>query len=149
MRNDGIFILLVEDNPADVRLTQEALRETGAAHRLHVVMDGDAALDFLRQQSAQEGDVRPDLILLDLNLPGRNGTEVLQVIKADSKLRAIPVVILSTSRAETDIARSYDLHANCYIQKPVDLEQFVNVMGAIEAFWLRCVRLPGSETGLY
>ncbi|HEU5317433.1 MAG TPA: response regulator [Chloroflexota bacterium] len=137
-----IEILLVEDSPADVRLTVEALRDAKVRNNLHVVGDGEEALDFLRRQGKHTGAVRPDLILLDLNLPGKSGREVLEDVKTDPQLRRIPVVVVTTSKAEEDIVRSYDLHANCYIQKPVDLDQFVTVVRSIEDFWLTIVKLP-------
>src|ERR1700710_721119 len=124
MKPSPIEILLVEDNPADVRLTQEALREGKVKNNLSVARDGEEALAFLRR----EGEPRPDLILLDLNLPRRDGREVLKEIKSDPRLMSIPVVVLTTSEAEVDIVKSYSLHANCYITKPVDLEQFITVV---------------------
>ncbi len=140
----AVEILLVEDNPADVRLTREALREGagGLRHRLHVVEDGVQALAFLRREAGYWEVPRPDLILLDLNLPRKDGREVLQEIKADPELRSIPVVVLTTSRSEEDVLRSYQLHANCYVTKPVDLDQFLEVVRRIEAFWLGVARLP-------
>jgi CheY-like chemotaxis protein len=135
-------ILLVEDNPADVRLTQEAFTEGKILNNLMVVKDGVEALDFLRRRGKYAGAVRPDLILLDLNLPRKDGREVLAEIKADPSLMRIPVVVLTTSRAETDVVKSYNLHANCYVVKPVDLEQFVEVIKAIDNFWLTAVTLP-------
>jgi chemotaxis family two-component system response regulator Rcp1 len=137
-----IEILLVEDNPADVRLTQEALREGKVRNILHVARDGVEALEFLRKKGKHAGAGRPDLVLLDLNLPRKDGREVLAEIKADPELKTLPVVVLTTSSAETDILKSYELHANCYIQKPVDLEQFVQVVKSIDDFWLTVVRLP-------
>ena len=137
-----IEILLVEDNPADVRLTQEALREGKVRNNLHVARDGEEALAFLRRQGKYADSPRPDLVLLDLNLPRRDGREVLGDIKDDAELKTIPVVVLTTSSAETDILRSYSLHANCYITKPVDLDQFVTVVKSIDDFWLTVVRLP-------
>ena len=137
-----IEILLVEDNPGDVRLTKEALKEGKVCNKLHVAEDGDKALAFLRQGGSYAGAPRPDLILLDLNLPKRDGRELLAEIKTDPSLRRIPVVILTTSRAEEDILKTYDLHANCYITKPVDLEQFIGVVKAVEDFWLTVVKLP-------
>jgi CheY-like chemotaxis protein len=135
-------ILLVEDNPADVRLTMEAFREGKIHNTLAVVRDGVEAIDFLRRRGKYADAVRPDLILLDLNLPRKDGREVLLEIKEDPELRRIPVVVLTTSRAEMDIVRSYNLHANCYIVKPVDLDQFVTVIKSIESFWLTAVVLP-------
>jgi chemotaxis family two-component system response regulator Rcp1 len=137
-----IDILLVEDNPGDVRLTIEALKEDKLQNNLHVVKDGIEALTFLRQEGEYADAPRPDLILLDLNLPKKDGREVLEEIKADERLKRIPVVILTTSQAEEDILKTYGLHANCYITKPVDLEQFVRVVRSIEEFWLTIVRLP-------
>ena len=127
-RERAIEILLVEDNPGDVRLTEEALREGKVWNHLSVVPDGVAALEFLRRRGAYADAPRPDLILLDLNLPKKDGREVLAEIKQDERLRRIPVVILTTSKAEEDVLRTYNLHANCYITKPVDLEQFINVV---------------------
>jgi CheY-like chemotaxis protein len=137
-----IEILLVEDNPGDVRLTREALKDGRVHHNLHVVADGVEALAFLRGTGVHAGAPRPDLILLDLNIPKMDGRQVLAEIKVDPDLVRIPVVVLTTSKAEEDIARSYDLHANCYINKPVDLDQFMTVVKAIEDFWLTVVRLP-------
>jgi chemotaxis family two-component system response regulator Rcp1 len=137
-----IDILLVEDNPGDVRLTIEALKEDKLQNNLHVVKDGIEALTFLRQEGEYADAPRPDLILLDLNLPKKDGREVLEEIKADERLKRIPVVILTTSQAEEDILRTYGLHANCYITKPVNLEQFTKVVRSIEQFWLTIVRLP-------
>ncbi len=137
-----VEILLVEDNPGDVRLTEEALREGKVRNNLHVARDGVEAIEFLRRRGKFVNAVRPDLVLLDLNLPRRDGREVLAEIKDDPELKSIPVVVLTTSSAETDILRSYSLHANCYITKPVDLEQFVRVVRSIDEFWLTVVRLP-------
>lgn len=137
-----VEILLVEDNEGDVRLTREALREGHLRNRLHVVEDGEKALDFLFRRGAYADTPRPDLILLDLNLPRRDGREVLAEIKADASLKRIPVVVLTTSRAEEDLARSYDLHANCFITKPVDFDQFIQVVKTIENFWFTIVVLP-------
>jgi chemotaxis family two-component system response regulator Rcp1 len=137
-----IDILLVEDNPGDVRLTIEALKEDKLQNNLHVVRDGIEAMDFLHQEGEYANMPRPDLILLDLNLPKKDGCEVLEEIKADERLKRIPVVILTTSQAEEDILRTYGLHANCYITKPVNLEQFTKVVRSIEQFWLTIVRLP-------
>lgn len=135
-------ILLVEDNPADVRLTREALREGKLHNNLHVATDGVDAMAFLRREGPHADAVRPDLILLDLNLPKKDGREVLEDIKADASLRTIPVVILTSSEAEQDILRAYDLHANCYVTKPVDLDQFIHVVKTIEQFWFAIVKLP-------
>ena len=140
-----VEILLVEDNPGDVRLTLEALKENKILNRFHIAVDGVQALAFLRKGAQVAGAPRPDQILLDLNLPKKDGREVLAEIKADPKLKRIPVVVLTTSKAEEDIARTYDLHANCYITKPVDLDQFVQVVKAIENFWLEIVKLPGDS----
>lgn len=136
-----IEILLVEDNPGDVRLTTEVLREAKVYNHLNTVRDGEEALAFLFRRKPYEQAVRPDLILLDLNLPRRDGREVLAAIKNDSTLCAIPVVVLTTSRAEQDIVQAYQLHANCYITKPIDLDQFIRVIQAIEDFWLTIVKL--------
>ena len=141
-----IEILLVEDNPGDVRLTQEALREGKVKNNLHIARDGVEALAFLRREGVHKDAARPDLVLLDLNLPRKDGREVLAEIKADPKLKMLPVVVLTTSSAENDIVNTYSLHANCYITKPVDLEQFVKVVKSIDDFWLTVVRLP-SERG--
>lgn len=142
MRMRPIEILLVEDNPADIRLTQEVLTDARVFNNLHVAHDGEEALQFLRQEGKFSESPRPDLILLDLNLPRKDGRQVLQEIKEDQSLMFIPVVVLTTSEAEQDIVRSYKLHANCYINKPVDLDQFIRVVAAIEDFWLSIVRLP-------
>ena len=137
-----IEILLVEDNAADVRLTQEALKEGKVRNNLTVARDGVEALEVLQRRGAHEGASRPDLILLDLNLPRKDGREVLATLKADDSLKHIPVVVLTTSSAEVDILKSYQLHANCYITKPVDLDQFVRVVRSIDEFWLTVVKLP-------
>lgn len=137
-----IEILLVEDSPSDVRLTQEALRRAKVNNSLSIVRDGAAALAFLRREGEHAGAARPDLVLLDLKLPKKSGQEVLAEIKADEDLKRIPVVVLTTSRAEQDILQSYNLHANCYITKPVDLNQFISVVQSIEGFWLQVVQLP-------
>jgi CheY-like chemotaxis protein len=137
-----IEILLVEDNPGDVRLTREALKTGKVWSELHVVADGEAALAFLRHEGDHANAPRPDLILLDLNLPRRDGREVLSIIKSDPNLKRIPVVILTTSQAEEDILKSYNLNANCYITKPVDFDQFMNVVRVVEEFWLTIVKLP-------
>lgn len=145
MIGKSIEILLVEDNPGDVRLTQEFIKESKVRNNLHVVVDGVEALEFLRGEGKYVDTPRPDLILLDLNLPRKDGREVLAEIKADEALKRIPVVVLTTSKAEQDIFKVYDLHANCYIIKPVDLEQFIEVVRSIENFWLTIVKLPRSE----
>jgi chemotaxis family two-component system response regulator Rcp1 len=137
-----IEILMVEDNPGDVRLTVEALKEGKVRNNFHTVEDGVEAMAFLRRQGRYAEAPRPDLILLDLNLPKMNGREVLAEIKDDPELRRIPVVILTVSKAEQDIIKSYNLHANCYINKPVDLDQFLEVVKSIENFWLTVVMLP-------
>jgi CheY-like chemotaxis protein len=136
-----VEILLVEDNVGDVRLTQEALRDAKVHNNLWVVTDGVSALDFLRRQGPHAEAVRPDLILLDLNLPRKSGQEVLKEIKDDPQLQHIPVVILTTSQAESDILGSYRLRANAFVTKPVELEQFLTVVRSIEQFWLEIVRL--------
>jgi len=137
-----IDILLVEDNPADVRLTREALREAKVINSLHVVEDGMEALDFLHKRARYANSPSPDLILLDLNLPRKDGREVLAEIKQDENCKLIPVVVLTTSSAEEDIVRSYNLHANAYVTKPVDLRQFLEVIRVLEEFWLAVVTLP-------
>jgi two-component system, chemotaxis family, response regulator Rcp1 len=137
-----IEILLVEDNPGDVRLTQEVLKEGRIRNTLNVVGDGVEALAYLRREGRYEHAAPQDLVLLDLNLPKKDGREVLAEIKGDLELRKVPVVVLTTSSAEVDVLSAYDLHANCYITKPVDLDQFVEVVRSIEDFWLAIVRLP-------
>ena len=137
-----IEILLVEDNPGDVRLTMEGLKGATASHNLSVVEDGVEAMALLRREGKYADAHRPDLILLDLNLPRMDGREVLAEIKTDEELRRIPVVILTTSDAEDDILKMYDLQANCYLTKPLDLERFLSVVRAIEHFWLNVVKLP-------
>jgi CheY-like chemotaxis protein len=139
-----VQILLVEDNPGDVRLTREALKEAKFRNTLHVVGDGVEALAYLRQQGQYASAVRPHLIMLDLNLPRMDGREVLAAIKKDADLRRIPVVVLSSSQAETDIARAYELHANCYVTKPVDIDHFLQVVKSIEEFWVEIVKLPSQ-----
>ncbi len=142
-----VTILLIEDNPADVRLTQVALKEAEIENRMDVVGDGVAAIEYLRRQGNHTGAPRPDLILLDLNLPKKDGREVLAEIKQDRDLRTIPVVVLTTSRDDEDVLRSYQLHANCYVNKPVDLEQFLRTMKSIKDFWLTVVKLPVPPAG--
>ncbi len=137
-----IHILLVEDNAGDVRLTREALKEGKVGNSLTVAPDGIEALAILRQEGRYAHEARPDLILLDLNLPKKDGREVLAEIKDNPALKRIPVVVLTTSKAEEDILRTYDLHANCYITKPVDFDKFVSVVRSIDDFWLSVVRLP-------
>ena len=137
-----IEILLVEDNPGDVRLTQEAFKDGRMRVNLNVVYDGEAALAYLRRQGLYASAERPDIILLDLNLPKVSGYDVLAAIKTDESLTRIPVVVLTTSQSESDIVRTYNLHANCYITKPVDLDKFIGVVRSIENFWLTVVKLP-------
>lgn len=139
-----VEILLVEDNPGDVRLTQELLKDGKIANNLSVVGDGVEAIAFLRRQDNFAQAPRPDLILLDLNLPRKDGREVLAEIKFNEEWRRIPVIVLTTSQAEEDILKAYDFHANCYISKPIDLEQFIRVVRSIEAFWLTIVKLPSE-----
>ena len=138
----AVEVLLIEDSEPDVRLTIEALKEAKVRNRLSVVEDGVEAMDFLTRQGPYADAPRPDLILLDLNLPRKDGRQVLEEIKQDPSLRRIPVVVLTTSRAEEDVLRAYDLHANCYITKPVDFNQFMEVVKSIEHFWLAVVTLP-------
>ena len=135
-------LLLVEDNPGDVRLTREAFKQGRIDNDLHTVSDGSDALDFLHQRGEYEDAPRPDLVLLDLNLPRKDGEEVLADLKDDSELQSIPVIILTSSRAEEDIARSYELHANAYLTKPVDPDEFIETIREIEEFWLSVMRLP-------
>ncbi|WP_407635437.1 response regulator [Novispirillum itersonii] len=136
-----IEILLVEDNPGDARLAAEAFKEGTIPTRLHVASDGIEAMAFLRRQGRHEAAPRPDMILLDLNLPRKDGREVLAEIKEDPALRRIPVIVLTTSQAENDVTRAYDLHANCYIVKPVDFDRFIDVVKGIEDFWCSLVKL--------
>ena len=145
IHNGSIKVLLVEDNPGDVRLTKEALKEGKMLNRVTVVGDGVEALSFLRRQGKYADAGQPDLILLDLNLPKKDGRQVLAEIKADPGLKRIPVVVLTTSSAEEDILKTYDLHANCYVTKPVDLEQFMRVVKSIEDFWVTVVKLPSED----
>lgn len=139
---EAIEILLVEDNPGDVRLTREALKESKLHNNLSVVEDGAEALAFLRRQGRYANAPRPDILLLDLNLPRIDGRQVLEEIKNDDDLKRIPVVVLTTSASEQDILMSYNLHANCYITKPVDLNQFITIVKNIENFWFSIVKLP-------
>jgi CheY-like chemotaxis protein len=139
-----VRILLIEDNPGDIELTREALRISKITNELSVVQDGKSALG--RLESDEAAGSLPDLILLDLNLPGLSGTEVLSRIKGRSGWSRIPIVILTSSQAETDIVRSYDLHANCYVTKPIDFTQFIHVVRTIEDFWFTLVRLPRRDT---
>ena len=140
-----IEVLMVEDNPDDVFLTTEALTETKLLINLHVVEDGEEALAFLRREGEYSAAPIPDLVLLDLNLPRLDGRELLEIVKNDPELRVIPVVVLTTSEADEDIVRAYTLHANCYITKPVNLDQFVRVVSTIEDFWLTVVKLPNRR----
>lgn len=139
-----IEILLVEDNPADVRLTKESFKETKVRNKLHVVEDGVEAMAFLRREGKYADAPRPDLILLDLNLPKKDGREVLGEIKTDEDLRRIPVVVLTVSKADEDILKAYNHHANCYVTKPIALEGFIKVVKSIEEFWLTIVKLPAQ-----
>ncbi|GAA0987762.1 response regulator [Acrocarpospora macrocephala] len=140
-----IDVLLVEDDPGDVLLTQEAFEHNKVRNKLHVVSDGEQAMAFLRRQGDYTDVPRPDLVLLDLNLPRKDGREVLEEIKDDPELRAIPVVVLTTSEAEEDILRSYRLHANAYVSKPVDFDQFIRVVRQIDDFFVTVVKLPGNS----
>ena len=140
-------LLLVEDNPGDVRLTREAFESGRIENELHVVPDGTQALDFLHRRGEYADAPRPDLILLDLNLPRTDGEAVLEELKADPEFRSIPVIVLTSSRAEEDVARSYDLHANAYLTKPVDPDEFIETVRAFEKFWLSVVRLPPERDG--
>lgn len=142
MSGRPIEILLVEDSAADIRLTEEALKEGKVQNNLNIARDGEETLQFLKKEEPFPNAPRPDLILLDLNLPKKDGREVLQEIKADDDLKSIPVVVMTTSQAEEDIIKAYNLNANCYITKPVDLDKFIDVVKSIEDFWLTIVRLP-------
>ncbi len=142
LRSQPAEILLVEDNPGDVRLVREALKDSHLGSQLQSVVDGHEALALLRKQGRYSNARRPDLILLDLNLPRKDGREILAELKADPHLRRIPVVVVTSSTAEDDIVKSYNHHANCYITKPLDLEQFIDVVKAVEHFWIACVKLP-------
>jgi chemotaxis family two-component system response regulator Rcp1 len=144
MNSRTVEILLVEDNPGDARLTLEAFKEGKVLNNITIMGDGVEALAYLRQQGHYADAVQPDIILLDLNLPKMDGREVLAEIKADERLKKIPVVVLTTSDAEEDVARAYGSHANCYITKPVELEQFLNVVQSIDSFWLSLVKLPSQ-----
>ena len=141
----AVEILLVEDNPGDIRLTREALRDSKMHNRLSVVEDGVEAMRFLRREEEYSDAPRPDIVLLDLNLPRKDGREVLADMKTDPLLRRIPVVVLTTSDDERDIIKSYDLHANCYITKPVDLQRFIEIVKTIEGFWFSIVKLPPDK----
>ena len=140
-----VDILLVEDSPGDVRLTLEAVADAKISNNISVASDGVEALEFLRKEGEHSEATRPDLILLDLNMPRMDGRELLSIIKADDSLRTIPVVVLTTSQSEADILKSYDLQANCYITKPVDLDQFMVVVNSIQEFWLSIVKLPSGQ----
>jgi CheY-like chemotaxis protein len=140
-----VEILLVEDNPGDVRLTTEAFREARVCNRIHTVSDGVEAMAFLNREGSYTNVPCPDLILLDLNLPRKDGREVLAAIKSDEKIKHIPVVVLTTSKAEEDIIRSYELQANCFVSKPVELDQFITTMKAVGDLWLAIVKLPWGE----
>lgn len=137
-----IEILLVEDNPADVRLTKEGLKEAKVVNNLHTMMDGTSALDFLFRRGDYADAPRPDVILLDLNLPGIDGRAILKQVKDDPALRVIPVVVLTSSEAESDIIKAYESHANCFISKPIDFDGFLEVVNSIESFWFTVVKLP-------
>lgn len=141
-RGTPVEILLVEDNPGDVRLTIEALKESKLHNNISVVKDGEEALAFLRLEGKYRESPRPDIILLDLNLPRKTGIEVLEEIKEDENLKVIPVVVLTTSKSEEDIQKTYTNHANCFVTKPVDFEKFLTVVKSIEDFWLNIVKLP-------
>lgn len=142
MADRDVQILLVEDNPGDVRLTIEALRGAKVANELHVVSDGEAAIDYLRQRGPHADACRPDIVLLDLNLPRLDGREVLEDVKSDPDLGSIPILVLTSSAAQEDIARSYELHANCFVSKPVGFSEFISAVHSLEGFWLKIVKLP-------
>ena len=144
---EPIEILLVEDNPGDARLAVEALKESKVRNNLYHVRDGVEAMDFLRRRGEYAGAIVPDLVLLDLNLPRKDGREVLEEIKEDDELKLVPVVVLTTSEAERDLVRTYDLHANAYVVKPLDLDRFIEVVQAIEDFWFAIVKLPPKAEG--
>lgn len=144
-RPDPIEVLLVEDDPGDVLLIREAFEDNKVANRLHVVADGVEALDFMRQNGEHADAPRPDLVLLDLNLPRKDGREVLAEVKSDDALRTIPIVVLTTSQAEEDVLRSYDLHANAYVTKPVDFDRFIGVVRQIDQFFVSVVKLPNNR----
>jgi CheY-like chemotaxis protein len=141
----SVDILLVEDNPGDARLAVEALKEGKIRNNIFHVKDGEEAMDFLHGRGAHQGAIRPDLIMLDLNLPRKDGREVLAELKTDERLRSIPVVVLTISKDEEDVLRSYNLHANCYITKPIDFGQFIKVVRSIQDFWFSIVRLPEAH----
>jgi two-component system response regulator len=138
-----IKILLVEDNPGDIRLTREALGEAGVKHSLEVMKNGEAALNYLFRHKGYEQSARPDIIILDLNLPCKDGREVLKAIKRNRELKCIPVIVLTTSSDKNDILQCYDLHANCYVLKPIDIEKFIEVFRSINHFWFTHVSFPG------
>ena len=140
-----VDILLVEDNPGDVRLAEEALKDSKIKNNLYVANDGEQAIDFLRQVGEYAGKPKPDIILLDLNLPKKDGREVLAEIKNDDNLKVIPVVVITSSQAEEDILKSYHLHANCYIKKPLDMDQFEKIVKTIQDFWFTIVKLPPRQ----
>jgi CheY-like chemotaxis protein len=142
MKGKSVDILLVEDNPGDVRLAKEALKECKIDNTVYVVQDGIEAMAFLRKEGQHEKAPRPDLILLDLNLPRKSGREVLAEVKTDPELKRIPIVIMTVSRDEEDVLKAYNLHANCYITKPIDFGQFIRITQSIEDFWFRIVKLP-------
>jgi CheY-like chemotaxis protein len=142
MNPSTVDVLLVEDSAAEARLAREALREATFPVHLHVASDGEQAMEFLRRQGPYHAAPRPQLVLLDLNLPRKDGREVLRDMKADDDLRRIPVVVLTTSQAQSDIARAYELHANCYIQKPLELDGFIEIVKSIHRFWLQMAELP-------
>jgi CheY-like chemotaxis protein len=146
MRKEGtpIEILLVEDNPSDVRLTMEAFKDAKVTNNMSIAVNGEEAMEFLEKEGAYKDSPRPDLILLDLNLPKMNGREVLAKIKQDPRFKRIPVVVLTTSDDEQDILKAYDLHVNAYVRKPVDLDQFIKIVDAVEDFWLSVVKLPNK-----
>jgi chemotaxis family two-component system response regulator Rcp1 len=141
----AVEILLVEDNPVDVLITQEALKDARVCNRLSVVEDGEEAMEFMHRKGKYAGAALPDLILLDLNLPKKDGREVLEEVKEDPRLKHIPIVILTTSEAEEDILKSYRLHCNCFVTKPVDVKQFTAVIKSIEGFWFKIVKLPPNK----
>ncbi|MEQ8718936.1 MAG: response regulator [Acidimicrobiales bacterium] len=140
-----VSILLVEDSPGDVNITREALRQARIANELHVVTNGEAALDYLHQRGEHADAERPDLVLLDLNIPRVSGHEVLEEVKNDPELLAIPIVVLTTSSAQADVLRSYSSHANSFVTKPVTMVEFMDALGSLESFWLQIVTLPGSD----
>ena len=142
VKSDSLQILLVEDSPEDALLAREALREAQISTELHHVEDGDDAIAFVRRQDSYGDAPRPDLIILDLNLPGKDGREVLEELKSDEELRRIPVVVLTTSESDGDVVRAYDHHANAYVRKPIDLDRFIQIFRAINDYWLGMVTLP-------